>query len=60
MSGGRRSLSTSSPAMVKSLAVRDALNMALDEELARDDKVFIMLRRILFAEEFTMLGFTFD
>ena len=25
--------------MVKSLAVRDALNMALDEELARDDKV---------------------
>merc|ERR1712226_805535 len=36
------SLSTSSPAMVKSLAVRDALNMALDEELARDDKVFIM------------------
>merc|ERR1711936_343054 len=41
-SGGRRSLSTSSPAMVKSLAVRDALNMALDEELARDDKVFIM------------------
>ena len=31
--------------MVKSLAVRDALNMALDEELARDDKVFIMPRR---------------
>merc|ERR1712055_1083802 len=40
--GGRRSLSTSTPSMVKSLAVRDALNMALDEELARDDKVFIM------------------
>jgi len=41
-SGGRRTLSTSSPAMVKSLTVRDSLNMALDEELARDDKVFIM------------------
>jgi len=41
-SAGRRSLSTSSPAMVKSLAVRDALNMALDEELARDEKVFVM------------------
>ena len=25
--------------MVKSLTVRDSLNMALDEELARDDKV---------------------
>ena len=46
--------------MVKSLAVRDALNMALDEELARDDKVFIMLRRHLLAEEFTMHGFTFN
>merc|ERR1719454_773620 len=37
-----RNLSTSSPTMVKSLTVRDSLNMALDEELARDDKVFIM------------------
>ena len=46
--------------MVKSLAVRDALNMALDEELARDDKVLIMLRRLFLAEKFTMHGFTFD
>ena len=29
--------------MVKSLAVRDALNMALDEELARDDKVLLII-----------------
>ena len=46
--------------MVKSLAVRDALNMALDEELARDDKVFIMLRRHFLVEEFTMHGFKFN
>ena len=31
--------------MVKSLAVRDALNMALDEELARDDKVLLIMPR---------------
>ena len=31
--------------MVKSLAVRDALNMALDEELARDDKVLLIMSR---------------
>ena len=35
--------------MVKSLAVRDALNMALDEELARDDKV--LKEKHLFAEK---------
>jgi len=38
----RRALSTTSPAASKQLTVRDALNMALDEELARDEKVFIM------------------
>merc|ERR1712128_413964 len=38
----RKALSTSAPAASKQLSVRDALNMALDEELARDDKVFIM------------------
>merc|ERR1711915_755031 len=38
----RRALSTTVPAASKQLTVRDALNMALDEELARDDKVFIM------------------
>jgi len=38
----RRTLSTTSPAASKQLTVRDALNMALDEELARDEKVFIM------------------
>ena len=35
----RRALSTTSPAASKQLTVRDALNMALDEELARDEKV---------------------
>merc|ERR1712119_272391 len=38
----RRALSTTAPAASKQLTVRDALNMALDEELARDEKVFIM------------------
>merc|ERR1712119_21318 len=38
----RRTLSTTSPAASKQLTVRDALNMALDEELARDERVFIM------------------
>ena len=38
-----RSLSTT-PALanLKPLTVRDALNQALDEELARDDRVFVM------------------
>merc|ERR1712209_208438 len=35
-------LSTSAALKVKQLTVRDALNQALDEELARDDKVFIL------------------
>ena len=34
-----RALSLSAPAALKQLTVRDALNMALDEELARDEKV---------------------
>ena len=38
-SASRKALSTSAPAASKQLTVRDALNMALDEELARDDKV---------------------
>jgi len=38
-----RSLSvSSSAAATKQLMVRDALNMALDEELARDERVFVM------------------
>lgn len=37
-----RAFSVSSSSNAKQLTVRDALNMALDEELARDDKVFIM------------------
>merc|ERR1712158_101261 len=37
-----RSLSVSAVAGKQQLTVRDALNMALDEELARDEKVFIM------------------
>merc|ERR1712142_302032 len=38
----RRTLSTTVSAASKQLTVRDALNMALDEELARDERVFIM------------------
>lgn len=38
----RRSLSTSSVVQAKSLTVRDALNSALDEEIARDERVFIV------------------
>ena len=34
-----RALSLSAPTALKQLTVRDALNMALDEELARDEKV---------------------
>jgi pyruvate dehydrogenase E1 component beta subunit len=41
-SATRRALSTTAPAASKQLTVRDALNMALDEELARDERVFIM------------------
>jgi pyruvate dehydrogenase E1 component beta subunit len=37
-----RNFSVSSSVGVKQLTVRDALNMALDEELARDDRVFVM------------------
>jgi len=36
-----RNLSVTSP-VSKSLAVRDALNQALDEELERDDRVFLI------------------
>lgn len=36
-----RSLSMSAPARAK-MAVRDALNAAMDEEMARDEKVFLM------------------
>jgi hypothetical protein len=35
----RRSLSLSAQVGSKQLTVRDALNMALDEELARDERV---------------------
>ena len=37
-----RQLSTSSGLATKQMAVRDALNSALDEELARDERVFVM------------------
>lgn len=37
-----RALSTSRPASAKQLTVRDALNSALDEEMERDEKVFIL------------------
>merc|ERR1719187_1034747 len=38
----RRSLATTAVRDSRQLTVRDALNTALDEELARDDKVFLM------------------
>merc|ERR1719221_845905 len=37
-----RTLATSAALKVKQLTVRDALNQALDEELARDERVFVM------------------
>ncbi|XP_022104951.1 pyruvate dehydrogenase E1 component subunit beta, mitochondrial-like [Acanthaster planci] len=37
-----RSITTSLPAASQQMTVRDALNAALDEELARDEKVYIM------------------
>lgn len=37
-----RNLSTSASLTQKTLTVRDALNSALDEELGRDDRVFVM------------------
>merc|ERR1712183_427293 len=38
----RRALSTTVPAASKQLTVRDALNSAIDEELAKDERVFVM------------------
>merc|ERR1719462_1152481 len=37
-----RDLSTTASVSVKQLTVRDALNSAIDEELERDDRVFVM------------------
>merc|ERR1712193_554904 len=37
-----RNLSTTASVSVKQLTVRDALNSAIDEELERDDRVFVM------------------
>lgn len=39
---GKRSLSTSKCLSVQNMTVRDALNSALDEEMARDDRVFLL------------------
>lgn len=38
----RRTFAVSSSALVKQMTVRDALNSALDEEMARDERVFII------------------
>lgn len=38
----RRSFSTSQLAAAKNLSVRDALNSAIDEEMERDERVFIL------------------
>ena len=37
-----RNLSTTSSLSAKQLTVRDALNSAIDEELGRDERVFVM------------------
>ncbi|XP_071784141.1 pyruvate dehydrogenase E1 component subunit beta, mitochondrial-like [Asterias amurensis] len=37
-----RGITTSSPAATQQMTVRDALNTALDEELARDEKVYVL------------------
>ena len=37
-----RTLATSAALKGKQLTVRDALNMALDEEIANDERVFVM------------------
>lgn len=42
VSVGRRSFSLAKSLSAKQLTVRDALNTALDEELKRDDKVFLL------------------
>lgn len=38
----QRAFSTSQALAAKQMTVRDALNSALDEELARDDRVFLI------------------
>lgn len=38
----RRAFSTSRAVAAQQLTVRDALNQAIDEEMARDDRVFLM------------------
>lgn len=38
----RRAFSTSRSVAAQQLTVRDALNQAIDEEMARDDRVFLM------------------
>ncbi|XP_023311257.1 pyruvate dehydrogenase E1 component subunit beta, mitochondrial-like [Anoplophora glabripennis] len=38
----RRNFATTKPAAAKAMTVRDALNSALDEEMERDERVFIL------------------
>lgn len=38
----RRNFSTSSKLAAQQLTVRDALNQAMDEEMEKDDRVFIL------------------
>lgn len=40
--GSQRNFSLSANASAKQMTVRDALNSAIDEELARDERVFVM------------------
>ena len=47
----RRALSLSAPASSQTLTNRDALNMALDEELAHDERVSFVLQEELLIYE---------
>ncbi len=40
--GQSRTLATSSSVQSKTMTVRDALNSAIDEEITRDERVFVM------------------
>lgn len=47
----RRTFATTKAASAQQMTVRDALNSALDEELARDERVFLMGEKKLYSFE---------
>ena len=50
-------LSTSTAFQAKSMTVRDALNSAIDEELAKDERVFVWEKKWLNMMELTKYEF---